>query len=124
MDNRIEHDPRFEVMPDHAGPHYDILRNALTQNGMTLKQAVLALNDSWTQNRDARIQAWDQQVADDVAALLAANQPPQGQQPPDDPPQQQEEDRVDGEKKLKMRDFDDDAVVGNYNTCPVCFAPH
>ena len=26
MDDRISHDPHLEVMPDHAGPHYDGLR--------------------------------------------------------------------------------------------------
>ena len=44
MDDRILHDPHLELIPDHAGPHYDILRNALTQNGMTVDQAVQALN--------------------------------------------------------------------------------
>ena len=63
MDNRILHDPHLEVMPDHAGPHYNLLRIALTQNGLTVEQAVQALNDSWTQNHDARALAWDQQVA-------------------------------------------------------------
>ena len=57
MDNRILHDPHLEVVPDHAGPHYDALRNALTNNGMTPEEAIQALNDSWNLNHDARVQA-------------------------------------------------------------------
>ena len=117
MDDRILHDPHLEVMPDHAGPHYDLLRNTLVQNGMTVEQALQALNDSWTQNHNARTLAWDQQVADDA---LAAQNVAQGQQDqpqdPQDPPQPlAEEERVEGEKKkLKMKDFDDALSVGNY----------
>ena len=114
MDNRILHDPHLEVMPDHAGPHYDLLRNALTQNGLTVEQAVQALNDSWTQNHDARALAWDQQVAAD----LAAQEENQGQQPqgqvPEDPPQAGEE-RAEGEKKKpRIKDFDNALSVGSY----------
>ena len=120
MDDRIVHDPHLEVIPNHAGPHYDALRNALTQNGLTLEQAILALDNSWTQNHEARIQAWNQQVEDDAAAAAAAlalqpeQQAQQAQQPPPDPPAQEEE-RAEGEKKkLKMKDFDDATTVGNY----------
>src|SRR5271156_398676 len=74
MDNRITHDPHLEVVPDHAGPHYDILRNTLTQNGLTVEQAVQALNDSWNLNHDARTQTWDQQVVEDALALEALRQ--------------------------------------------------
>ena len=59
MDNRIIHEPHLEAVPDHAGPHYVVLRNALMQNGMSAEEAVQALNDSWTQNHHTRIQAWD-----------------------------------------------------------------
>ena len=109
MDDRILHDPHLELIPDHAGPHYDILRNALTQNGMTVDQAVQALNDSWTQNHDAWIQAWDQQVANDAQALL--NQAPLNQ---DQAPQPEEERAKVEKKKLKMKDFNDTVAVGNY----------
>ena len=113
MDDRILHDPHLEVIPDHAGPHYDVLRNALVQNGLTPEQAVQALNDSWTQNHDARALAWDQQVAANLAAQLNQVQQPQDQAP-DDPPQPGEE-RVEGEKKkLKMKDFNEAVSVGNY----------
>jgi hypothetical protein len=114
MADRILHDPHLEVMPDHAGPHYDVLRNALVQNGSTPEQAVQALNDSWTQNHDARALAWDQQVADDAQAALEAaaaqqNQPGEPQVPPP------VEEGAGGEKKkLKMKDFDDALSVGNY----------
>lgn len=123
MDDRIIHNPHLELIPDHAGPHYGVLREALTQNGMTAEQAVLALNNSWTLNHEARIQAWDQQVADDEAALqaqLAAQLEAQQQQAVDPPAAAQAQPEQDGEradaekKKPKMRDFDDATTVGNY----------
>jgi hypothetical protein len=114
MDDRIVNDPHLEVIPDHAGPHYDVLRNVLAQNGMNLEQAVQALNESWTQNHTARVQAWDQQVANDAAAALLAQGQQQDQQQLQDPLQPGEE-RIEGEKKkLKMKDFDDATSVGNY----------
>jgi hypothetical protein len=117
MDNRIMHDPHLEVVPDHAGPHYDVLRNALTQNGMTVEEAVQALNNSWSLNHDARIQAWDQQVAEDAAALEAQRQ--QQQQEIEAQAAQerleQEAERAEAEKrKPRMKDFDDATTVGNY----------
>ena len=110
MDDRIIHDPHLEVIPDHTGPHYDVLRNTLTQNGMNVEQAVQALNDSWTQNHKARVQAWDQQVAEDAAAAQALANQMAAQQPP-----VPEEEVPDVEKKkAKMKDFDDTTTVGNY----------
>ncbi|KAF8808604.1 hypothetical protein BYT27DRAFT_7210607, partial [Phlegmacium glaucopus] len=116
MDDRLIHNPHLEAMPDHAGPHYNVLRDALTQNGMTLKQAVQALNNSWTLNHNARIQVWDQQVIDDAAAEEAqrlqqlANKPQVIQELPE-----REEERVEMEKKRpKMKDFDDVTSIGNY----------
>src|SRR5271156_4993890 len=116
MDNRIIHDPHLEAMPDHAGPHYQVLREALVQNGMPVEQAVQALDNSWTMNHDARILAWNQQVADDAAA--AQQQVPQQQMLEDPVPQAQPTPEVDGDdaekKKPKMKDFDDATTVGNY----------
>ena len=87
MDDRILHDPHAEAIPDHAGPHYAVLRDALVQNGMTVDQAVQALNDSWTQNHDAWVLAWDQQAANDAQMALEAAQALQDQhQNPQDPP--------------------------------------
>ncbi|KAF8811381.1 hypothetical protein BYT27DRAFT_7253080 [Phlegmacium glaucopus] len=117
MDERIINDPHLEVRPDHAGPHYNVLRNMLTQNGMTAEQAVQALDNSWTQNHNERVQRWDQQVIDDANAALG-NLVQQQQavelQLVHEPPEQEEE-RADAEKKkAKMKDFDDAAAVGNY----------
>ena len=110
------HDPHLEVMPDHAGPHYQALRDALVQNGMPEDQALQALDNSWTLNHNARVVAWDQQVADDAAAVQ--QQIPQQQALEDPVPQDlpdPEEVRDDAEKKKpKMKDFDSDTVVGNY----------
>ena len=68
MDDRIINDPHLEIIPDHADAHYNVHRNALTQNGMTADEALQALNDSWTQNHAARVQGWDLQVENDAAA--------------------------------------------------------
>jgi hypothetical protein len=118
MAERLLHNPHLEVMPDHAGPHYVALRNTLTQNGMALEQAVQALNDSWTQNHEARAQAWDQQVIDDAAAEeanQAAQQADEAAQQPPVLPHAQQDERVEAEKKKPtMKDFDDTTSVGNY----------
>jgi len=53
-------------MPDHAGSHFDILCNALTQNRMTIDQAVQALNESWTLNHNEQVLRWNQQELDDA----------------------------------------------------------
>ncbi|KAF8817339.1 hypothetical protein BYT27DRAFT_7075248 [Phlegmacium glaucopus] len=88
----LTHNPHLEVMPDHAGPHYNVLRNTLTQNRMTVEQALQALNDSWTQNHEEQIQRWNQQ----------------------EQPAERGVERPNLEKKLKMKDFDDATIVGNY----------
>ena len=114
MDDRIANDPHLEVIPDHAGPHYEILRATLVQNGVALEDAIQALNDSWTQNHNARVAAWDLQVQNDAEAVAAQQQPvPELDAPPE--PMVQEEERAEGEKKKqKMKDFDDAVTVGNY----------
>ncbi|KAF8805469.1 hypothetical protein BYT27DRAFT_7104489 [Phlegmacium glaucopus] len=116
MDERIIHDPHLEVMPDHAGPHYNVLRNALIQNGINAEQAIQALDVSWAQNHDEWVQRWDQKVINDANAVQGA----QGQQQHEellavqDPPER-EDDRAEPEKKkLKMKDFNDSSTVGNY----------
>ena len=114
MDDRILHNPHLEVIPDHAGPHYDILRNVLIQTGMTPAQAVEALDNSWTQNHGARVQAWDQQEANDAAALMGQQQAQQQDQPQAPLGLQVEEGAGVEKKKAKMKDFDDAVTVGNY----------
>jgi hypothetical protein len=111
------HNPHLEVMPNHAGPHYVVLRNALAQNGMTVEQAVQALNDSWAQNHEARVQTWEQQVANDAAAEEAQRQQ-QLQEAQEQAVQlaaDQERERAEMEKKKpKMKDFDDTTTVGSF----------
>jgi hypothetical protein len=43
----LHQDPQLEVLPDHAGPHYDDIRRLLIGTGLTLEQVVQALNNSW-----------------------------------------------------------------------------
>lgn len=116
MADRLMHNPHLEVMPEHVGPHYAPLRDALTQNGMTAEQAVQALNTSWTLNHEARIQAWDQQVIDDAAAeeALRLQQLQNEQLPPNQPPAQEGEGAEAEKRKPAMKDFDDAIIVGNY----------
>ena len=117
MDNRILHDPHLEIAPDHAGPHYEVLRNALTHNGMTQEEAVQALDDSWNLNHVARIQAWDLQVAEDDAALEAQRQALQQEAEAQAAQEQllQEAEKAEAEKKKpKMKDFDDAITVGSF----------
>lgn len=117
MDNRILHNPHLEVVPDHAGPHYGALRNALTNNGMTPEEAIQALNDSWNLNHDARVQAWDLQVVDDEAALEAQRQIQQQEAEAQAAQEQllREAEKAEAEKKKpRMKDFDDDITVGNF----------
>ncbi|KAF8808523.1 hypothetical protein BYT27DRAFT_7337751 [Phlegmacium glaucopus] len=114
MAERLEHDPHLEAMPDHASQHYDILRNALTQNGMTIEQAIHALDQSWTQNHDERIQRWDQQVIDDANVAEVVQQQEDQLQAVQEPPAQQEERTKTKKKKPQMKDFDNTVIVGNY----------
>ena len=117
MDNRILNDPHLEVVPDHAGPHYDVLRVALTQNGMTAEEAVQALDNSWNLNHGARVQAWDLQVAEDAAALEVQRelQQQEAEAQAAQERQLQEAEKAEAEKKKpKMKDFDDTITVGNY----------
>jgi ATP/maltotriose-dependent transcriptional regulator MalT len=84
---------------------------------MTVEQAVQALNLSWNLNHDARIQAWDQQVAQDAVALEAQRQ--QQQQEAEAQAAQelleQEAERAEAKKKKpKMRDFDEAATIGSF----------
>ncbi|KAF8805167.1 hypothetical protein BYT27DRAFT_7297279 [Phlegmacium glaucopus] len=102
MDERIIHDPHLEVMPDHAGLHYN--------------QAIQALDVSWAQNHNEWVQRWDQQVIDDANAVQEA----QGQQQHEellavqDPPEREDDQAEPEKKKLKMKDFGDSSTVGNY----------
>jgi hypothetical protein len=65
MAERIAQDPHLEVLPNHAGPHYDNIQNLFINTGLTLEQAIQPLDDSWTQTHDEWAQAWDQQVLND-----------------------------------------------------------
>jgi hypothetical protein len=46
MANRIPQDPRLEVLPNHTGPHYNNIRQVLLATGLTLEQAIQALDNS------------------------------------------------------------------------------
>ena len=116
MAERITHNPHLEIMPNHAGPHYNILWNTLTQNGMTVEQAIQALDNSWNQNHNNWTQRWDQQEINDATATEAI----QLQQQQEDErcvaamaETQTREETADKEKK-KMKDFNNTIAVGSY----------
>ncbi|KAF8814085.1 hypothetical protein BYT27DRAFT_7206364 [Phlegmacium glaucopus] len=94
MDDRLIHNPHLEVMPVHAGPHYNLLRDALTQNGMTPEQAVI--NDAAAEEVQRQ-----QQLADKPQVVQVL-------------PEQEEERGETEKKKPKMKDFDNSTSVGNY----------
>ena len=72
MAERILQDPHLEVRPDHAGTHYQVLRDNLVQHGMTEPEAIQALEDAWMRTHDERIARWDQQVMEDANAAEEA----------------------------------------------------
>jgi DNA-binding GntR family transcriptional regulator len=72
MAERIPQYPRLEVLPNHANPHYNSIRQLLLNTSLTLEQAIQSLDDSWTQAHGIQIQAWDQQVLNDNAAAKEA----------------------------------------------------
>ena len=117
MAHRISQDPRLEVLPNHAGPHYNNIRQILVNTGLTVEQAIQSLNDSWTQTRDERIQAWDQQVLDDDNAAAEAQRLLQEEEQLRLQQEQQnmENERLEAEKKRpKMNDFEEATMVSNY----------
>ena len=122
MADRILQDPRLEVLPNHAGPHYHGIRQILLNTGLTVEQAVQALNNSWTQSREEQIQAWDQQVTNDNNAAEEAWLLLQGEEQLRLQQEQQnlEDEWLEAEKKKpKMNDFEEAVMVGSYIApCP------
>ena len=113
---RITHNPHLDLLPDHAGPHYDDIRNLLVGTGMTVEQAIQSLDTSWTRSLEVRIQAWDQQVIDDTREQedqrhLAQEQEDQQHAQLE---LEQENERKEAEKKKpKMNNFDKGSMVNN-----------
>jgi len=114
---RVTQDPHLETAPDHAGPHYDAVRALLVTTGINNEQAVQTLNTSWTHSHEERIQAWDQQVLEDVAAQeeeqrLAQEQ--EDQQRAQRELELENEQREVEKKKPKMNDFNENAMVNDF----------
>jgi len=117
MADRVINNPHLEVMPDHAGPHYEILQNALTLNGMNVEQAVQALNESWMLNHHDLTQRWDQQELEDANAaegLQRQIQQEEEQRAAQQLPERAENRMETEKKKAKTIEFDDTSIVGNY----------
>ena len=114
---RIARNPHFDTIPDHAGPHYNAIRTILVNTGITNEQAVKTLDTSWINSQEERIQAWDQQVLEDEAAHQEERRLAQEQ---DDQQRAQQELELENERrevekrKLKMNDFDENAMVDDF----------
>ena len=118
MAERINLNPHLEVIPDHAGPHYGAICTTLSLNGLTEEETIQVLNDSWTQAHDKQIQRWEQQVINDTAEEAQRGVAEEEQQRVQLEQQEREvQQQVEPEaKKQKMKDFDDNTMVGNYIT--------
>jgi predicted ribosome quality control (RQC) complex YloA/Tae2 family protein len=121
MAARIIQHPCLEVLPNHAGPHYNNICQLLINTGLALKQAIHSLNNSWMHNCEELIQAWDQQVLDDNFAAEEAQRVHLEKEQSCLQQEQQdlENKRSEAEKKKpKMNNFEETTMVGNY------IAPH
>jgi hypothetical protein len=116
----------LEVLPNHAGPHYNSIRQLLLNTSLTLEQTIQSLYNSWTQTHEERIQAWDQQVLNDNAAAKEAQclQLEEEQLHLQLEQQNLENKQLEAEKKKpKMNNFKDATMVSNYIApCPLQYA--
>ncbi|KAF8164712.1 hypothetical protein B0H34DRAFT_761440 [Crassisporium funariophilum] len=116
---RLTNNPHLETLPDHSGPHYDVIRTLMTNTGMSEEEAVESLNTSWTRVHEERIQAWDQQVLEDTQEQDEQRRLAQEQEDlrRAQLELEQENERQEAKKKRpKMNDFDDDAMVDDFIT--------
>ena len=65
----IERNPGLEVCPNFASPHYDPLRTLITNTGATEQEAIAQLAEAWSQENQARKEAWEWQVEEDQQAV-------------------------------------------------------
>jgi hypothetical protein len=121
MADRIPQDPCLEILPNHAGLHYNDICQLLINTGLALEQAIQSLDDSWTHSCDEQIQAWDQQVLDNnIAAEEAQCLHLEEEQLCRQQEQQDLQNKwmEANKKKPKMNDFGENTMVGSY------IAPH
>jgi hypothetical protein len=114
---RLTQNPHLEAIPDHAGPHYDPVRTILVNAGQTEEQAIQTLNTTWTQQHDDRVQAWDQQVAEDARIQeeeQRAIQELEDQQRAHRDLELANEQRELERKRPKMNDFNENAMVSDF----------
>ncbi|KAF8800043.1 hypothetical protein BYT27DRAFT_7263187 [Phlegmacium glaucopus] len=117
MADRIAQNPHLETLPNHSGPHYDALRALLIATGISEDEAILSLNQTWTNAHSDRIIAWDQQVQNDVLIQEEATRVAQEHEKEI---QAQREKNLDDErrkiekKKPKMNDFDMDQAIDDF----------
>ncbi|KAH7917947.1 hypothetical protein BV22DRAFT_1042090 [Leucogyrophana mollusca] len=113
-------DPNFEVCPDFASAVYDNLRNTLAgATQQTQEQVIALLTDTWTEDHNQRIAAWDQQREAEAQAAAEANRV---QRELDEQARLRQEQETENErreakkKKPKINDFDENASISDVIT--------
>jgi hypothetical protein len=118
--DRIERDPNFETCPDYGAPEFNIIRTALINAGeMNNEQVIQHLTDAWNQQKNRRVEAWNQQLIDDLRAQEELEH--QQRQEEDERRAQREaeeeaERREAEKKKPKMNGFDVNTTVDDFIT--------
>jgi hypothetical protein len=116
--DRIERDPNFETCPEYGGPEFDIIRTTLINTaGMTNEGVIQHLEDAWTQQKNRRVERWNQQLQNDIRLRQEAEQRQQEEENAvrTQREAEQEAERREAEKKKpKMNGFDANATVDDF----------
>ena len=115
---RIKQDPNLETCPDYGAPEFNIICTALINAGeMNNKQVIQRLTDTWNQQKNRHIEAWNQQLIDD---LRAQEELKHQQRQEEDERRAQREVEEEAErhekKKPKMNGFDVNITVDDFIT--------
>ncbi|KAF8809340.1 hypothetical protein BYT27DRAFT_7094779, partial [Phlegmacium glaucopus] len=117
MADRIAQDPHLEILPNHSNPHYNALRALLVTTGLSEAEAILSLNQTWTNAHGDRIAVWDQQVQDDALAqeeaVRIAEEQERGVRELKEREMEIEKSELE-RKKPKMNDFDNDQAIDDF----------
>ncbi|KAF8235905.1 hypothetical protein L208DRAFT_1534907, partial [Tricholoma matsutake] len=127
--DRIEQDPNLKTCPDYGAPKFNIICTALINAGkMNNEQVIQHLTDTWNQQKNCHVEAWNQQLIDD----LRDQEELEHQQCQEEDEQraqreaEEEAERHEAEKKKpKMNGFDVNTMVDDFITPrPATYALH
>ncbi|KAG1888049.1 hypothetical protein F4604DRAFT_1915947 [Suillus subluteus] len=106
---RITSDPALEVQPNFESPAFAACTAALVASSMTEEDALGQLVNGWTQERQERIDLWQQQLDEEARARQEAEQREREEKEIADA-----EERCETEKKKpKINDFNADLPVSD-----------